>query len=66
MDDKCKHHTKCRAQYNLPADQLCGFHHVKNWLWCSTHRDYDADVRLAKADAKADVTATGGNEAITA
>ena len=65
MTDKCKYHAKSRADWKLPANQLCGFHHVKNWDWCSTYRGYQAETRWAKARAKADVGATGENEAIT-
>ena len=64
MTDKCKHHTQCRADHSLPAAMLCGYHHNRAWPHCPWYRGYQADVRLAKADAKADVTATGGNEAI--
>ncbi len=65
MDEHCPHHTQCRSDHDLPAAMLCGYHHHRVWSHCQRYRDYQADARFAKAAAKADVTATGGNEAIS-
>lgn len=53
MTCRCPHHAQCRADNELPADMLCGYHHARTWGWCGHWRDYEYKARLAKAQAMA-------------
>ncbi len=66
MTDPCPHHDCCHADHGTPTDEPCRFDSPPfAWCWCERHMQYQFEDRLAQSQAKMDVTATGGNEAIS-
>lgn len=63
-DDRCPHHTQCRADLGRQDDQLCGYHHGPTWTWCMIYQAYQSRQREERALARAGRCDSGEIESI--